>query len=92
MKMFRIFSVSLLLLCAVAFAREVPVRYVLLNDAAEHDAKFVKIAKDTVYLLPLDSSEVAEIQKQDEALLNQLDPNAAAEDSLAEEKEPVQEE
>ncbi|PBC68747.1 hypothetical protein [Fibrobacter sp. UWS1] len=62
-------------------ARDVPVRYMLANESVEQDAKFVKIAKDTVYLLPLDSAEIAEIQKKDEALLKQLEPDSVEEEN-----------
>lgn len=71
------------------FAREVPVRYVLSNDSMEQDAKFVKLARDTVYLLPLDSAEKADIQKADEALLDRISPDSTEEDSP--EAEPIPE-
>lgn len=77
---------AVLTLTATAFSREVPVRYVLTGDSIEQDARFVKIEKDTVYLLPLDSAEKAEIQKADEDLLDRIAPTTEdAEDSLQEE-------
>lgn len=74
--------VALSLFVAGAFAREVPVRYVFSGDSVERDAKFVKLAKDTVYLLPLDSSEMAAIRKADEALLDKIAPDSTDADSL----------
>ncbi len=71
----RIFLMALFLSSAFVFAREVPVRYVLSNDSVEQDARFVKLARDTVYLLPLDSAEKADIQKADEALLDRISPD-----------------
>lgn len=85
----RIFLMTLAFLGALAFAREVPVRYVLSNDSLEQDAKFVKIARDTVYLLPLDSAEKADIQKSDEALLDKISPDSTEEESP--EAEPMPE-
>lgn len=85
----RIFLMTLAFLCAFAFAREVPVRYVLSNDSLEQDAKFVKLVRDTVYLLPLDSAEKADIQKADEALLDKISPDSTEEDSP--EAEPIPE-
>ncbi len=72
---------TLFVLSGFVFAREVPVRYVLSNDSVEQDAKFVKLARDTVYLLPLDSAEKADIQKADEALLDRISPDSTEEDS-----------
>ncbi len=69
----RFVLLSTFVLAATAFSREVPVRYVLSGDSQELDARFVKIEKDTVYLLPLDSAEKAQIQKADEALLEKID-------------------
>ena len=86
---FRLFSMTLFVLSAFVFAREVPVRYVLSNDSVEQDAKFVKLARDTVYLLPLDSAEKADIQKADEALLDRISPDSTEEDSP--EAEPIPE-
>ncbi len=77
----RIFLMALFLSSAFVFAREVPVRYVLSNDSVEQDARFVKLARDTVYLLPLDSAEKADIQKADEALLDRISPDSTEEDS-----------
>lgn len=80
-----------LLIVSSLFAREVPVRYVMVNDSIEQDAKFVKIAKDTVYLLPLDSATQAEIAQTDEALLNKIAPDTTEEET-AEVEEPAVEE
>lgn len=82
MSSFKIFFASLMILSVAVFARDVPVRFVLLTDSVEQDAKFVKLEKDTVYLLPLDSAEKAEIQKADEALLDKIDPDSTASDSV----------
>ncbi len=75
-----VFLFSALLAAGLAFSREVPVRYVLSNDSIEQDAKFVKLSKDTVYLLPLDSAEKAEILKADEALLDKIAPDSTEEE------------
>ena len=48
MSSFKIFFASLMILSVAVFARDVPVRFVLLTDSVEQDAKFVKLAKDTV--------------------------------------------
>lgn len=85
----RIFWMTLAFSSVFVFAREVPVRYVLSNDSLEQDAKFVKLARDTVYLLPLDSVEKADIQKADEALLDKISPDSTEEDSP--EAEPMPE-
>lgn len=77
-----------LLIVSSLFAREVPVRYVMVNDSVEQDAKFVKIAKDTVYLLPLDSAEQAEVARTDEALLNKIAPDSIEEET-SESEEPA---
>lgn len=58
MSSFKIFFLLLCFCIAAVFAREVPVRFVLLSDSVEQDAKFVKLEKDTVYLLPLDRKSV----------------------------------
>lgn len=82
MKVFsRIFWMTLAFSSAFVFAREVPVRYVLSNDSVEQDAKFVKLAQDTVYLLPLDSAERAAIRKADEALLDKISPDSTEEET-----------
>jgi len=70
-------------LFASLFAREVPVRYTLLSDSSEHDATFIKLAADTVYLLPLDSSSRVFVQKQDDKLAEKIAPSdSVEEDSL----------
>ena len=50
MSSFKIFFASLMILSVAVFARDVPVRFVLLTDSVEQDAKFVKLEKDTVWL------------------------------------------
>lgn len=55
----RFFCLFLLAAVAGLSAREVPVRYLLSGDSSEHEAVFVKIASDTVYLLPFDSAQRA---------------------------------
>lgn len=80
-------SLLILALAGAAFSREVPVRYVLSGDSQELDARFVKIEKDTVYLLPLDSAEKAQIQKADEALLEKID-QTVEKDTLPEDTLP----
>ena len=81
MSFFKIFFVSLCVCAAAVFARDVPVRFVLLSDSVEQDAKFIKLEKDTVYLLPLDSAEMAKIQKADEALLDKISPDSTSADT-----------
>lgn len=55
----RFFCLFLLAAVAGLSAREVPVRYLISGDSSEHEAVFVKIASDTVYLLPFDSAQRA---------------------------------
>lgn len=81
MSSFKIFFLLLCFCIAAVFAREVPVRFVLFSDSVEQDAKFVKLEKDTVYLLPLDSLEMAEIRKADEALLDKISPDSSLADT-----------
>ncbi|HQB65333.1 MAG TPA: hypothetical protein PK616_05550, partial [Fibrobacteraceae bacterium] len=60
------FCLWLALLSVFSFAREVPVRYLTMDDSLEREAIFVKLVKDTVYLREYTPEEIA--AKQAKAL------------------------
>ena len=60
------FCLWLILLSVCSFAREVPVRYLTMDDSLEREAIFVKLVKDTVYLREYTPEEMA--AKQAKAL------------------------
>lgn len=57
----------LLLLAAVAFGREVPVRYWVVGDSAELEAIYIKTQHDTVYLRSPNAEELKRLGKLAEA-------------------------
>lgn len=53
----RLFYLSVLCAILSLSAREVPVRYLLVGDSLERESMFIKMATDTVYLLPLNAKQ-----------------------------------
>ena len=53
------FCLCLALFSVLSFAREVPVRYLTVDDSMEREALFVKLVRDTVYLRDYTPEEIA---------------------------------
>ncbi|HHX15160.1 MAG TPA: hypothetical protein GX724_03245 [Fibrobacter sp.] len=53
------FCLCLALFSALSFAREVPVRYLTVDDSLEREAIFIKLVKDTVYIREYTAEEIA---------------------------------